>query len=146
MIVGLIRELQRIFDFKINTKPKFYFEHHTDDGILNNKYYNGVFINKGFYYDVDRDEYMNKLCKETFGLDATIPHMLVNHHRWLKLTTDSGDSLEIRPDGGIAHNWWATPKLVYKDFDLTSPSLIDFNVCKSLPDRDMLYYIILKKA
>ena len=146
MIVGLIRELQRIFDFKINTKPKFYFEHHTDDGILNNKYYNGVYINKGFYYDVDRDEYMNKLCKATFGLEATIPHMLVNHHRWLKLTTDSGDSLEIRPDGGIAHNWWATPKLLYKDFDLTSPSLIDFNVCKSLLDRDMLYYIILKKA
>ena len=146
MIVGLIRELQRIFDFKINTKPKFYFEHHTDDGILNNKYYNGVYINKGFYYDVDRDEYMNKLCKATFGLEASIPHMLVNHHRWLKLTTDSGDSLEIRPDGGIAHNWWATPKLLYKDFDLTSPSLIDFNVCKSLLDRDMLYYIILKKA
>ena len=96
--------------------------------------------------DNDRDNYMKLLCQSVLKNDAELPHLLVNHHRWLKITAEDGTVLEIRPDGGLAHNWWSVDKLRYEDFNHVTPKLMDFEIKKYDPNKDMLYYLILKKA
>ena len=152
MIIGLIQELKDILGFTIKDKPKFYFEHHPNtedpskDGVLNEKHGRRAYINFGFKMDNDRDNYMKLLCQSVLKNDAELPHLLVNHHRWLKITAEDGTVLEIRPDGGLAHNWWSVDKLRYEDFNHVTPKLMDFEIKKYDPNKDMLYYLILKKA
>lgn len=152
MIIGLIQELKDMLGFTIKDKPKFYFEHHPNkkdlskDGVLNDKYASYAYINFGFKMDNDRDNYMKLLCQSVLKNDAELPHLLVNHHRWLKFTAEDGTVLEIRPDGGLAHNWWSVDKLRYEDFNHVTPKLMDFEIKKYDPNKDMLYYLILKKA
>ena len=91
------------------------------------------------------------MCFNTFKTIAIFPNklsgMLVNHHRWLKISTDNGDILELRPDGGVAHNWTSYDGLKYNDVELDSPTLeTTLKIRKWNKDKDMLYYIIFKQA
>ena len=152
MIIGMIKELQGIFEFKIKKGPKLYFDRCIKNyGVINNAYNEECHINQGFLNVDKRDQYIQELCFDAFNVIPDFPNkyngMLVNHHRWLKISTSDGHVLEIRPDGGIAHNWWSSDKLKYKDADLAIPRLdTSLKISKINVLKDMLYYIIFKQA
>lgn len=152
MIIGMIKELQSIFGFKIKKGPKLYFDRCIKNyGVINNSYNDDCHINQGFSNVDKRDQYIQELCFDAFKVIPDFPNkyngMLVNHHRWLKISTSDGHVLEIRPDGGIAHNWWSSDKLKYKDADLALPRLdTALKISKINVLKDMLYYIIFKQA
>lgn len=152
MIIGMIKELQGIFEFKIKKGPKLYFDRCIKNyGVINNAYNEECHINQGFLNVDKRDQYIQELCFDAFNVIPNFPNkyngMLVNHHRWLKISTSDGHVLEIRPDGGIAHNWWSSDKLKYKDADLAIPRLdTSLKISKINVLKDMLYYIIFKQA
>ena len=148
----IIKELQSVFGFKIKKGPKLYFDRCIkSSGIINGNHSGNSYINEGFRNVADRDRFIEELCFDTFKVIADFPNKytgtLVNHHRWLKISTIDGYVLEIRPDGGIAHNWGASDKLRYKNVDLVYPILdTSMRINKVNVLKDMLYYIIFSQA
>ena len=158
MIIGLIMELQEVFGFNIVSGPQFLFDRAQRKkgamkGVLNSDYSIDSHINNGFYHTDDRDKYIEELCMHELkripiNVTKFLSNVLVNHHRWLRIKTrDGAATLEIRPDGGIAHNWWSTEKLKYGDVKIDSPKLdTNMKISKSDIQKDMLYYLIFKQA
>lgn len=145
MVIGLIKELKNLFGFRISSSPTFYLEHPSSD--LNSSFNDYTFINKGFKTASDRDDYLSLLCLDALGVNGSIPQRHVDHHRWLRIKTTNGDTLEIRPDRGIGSGWWSSNQLRYMDVELDNPVYDDLmKIKKSYSDNDILYYVIFNKA
>ena len=136
MLTYLIDELRRLFGFRIENillmldSPKRRCE--------NERFNNWTNINMNFPDADDADEYTEALIQDVLGIDPDFSFDDAVHHRWLKIETQDGGLVEIRPDHGISGGYKSDSK--YMNLDTLSGSVRAFR-----NDDEILYYVIMKR-
>lgn len=98
----------------------------------------------------DRNEYVEMLTHNLLGIQAQINRVSTTHYRWLKLETNDGKIVEIRPDHSIAGGWWSNIQYA-STMDNNGNWLLlndEYLVEKNRNPRsnsDVLYYVIVKE-
>ena len=137
MLVYLIKEMKSLFGFSIDNvtlqldSPK--------RKCVNDRFNNWTPISMNFSCKEDADEYTDQLFQDVFDIDAEHSFNDADHHRWLRIETEDGGLVEIRPDHGISGGYKSDSK--YMNLDSLSGS-----VSVSRNNEDVLYYVIIKKG
>ena len=71
------------------------------------------------------------------GITPTHSSQDADHHRWLRIETEDGGKVEIRPDHGISGGYHSY--FHYVDLDNLDDQVMVFR-----NNEDVLYYIIIK--
>ena len=137
MLVYLIKEMQQLFSFTIDNitlqldSPK--------RKCVNERFNDWTPIGMNFPCKEDADEYTDNLFVNV--LDVAPEHSFndADHHRWLKIETEDGGRVEIRPDHGISGGYKSDSKYMNLDSLNGSVSVVRNN-------EDVLYYVIIKKG
>lgn len=149
ILVGVIEEVKRLFSFNITEPITLYIKAPMirDFWTINQDYSEDSSIHDNFDRYSSRDWYLEALISKVFGRNPIIPSgQYIDHHRWLRFENAAGDTLEIRPDHGIAGGWTVKDNsLEYKDYDINRPDLDrDLAITKEYTNTDILYYVIFK--
>ena len=86
----------------------------------------------------DADDYTDSLFDEVLEVEPHHSSEDADHHRWLRLETEDGGMVEIRPDHGISGGFRSESK--YMNLDT-----LNGNVSVDRNNEDVLYYVIMKK-
>jgi hypothetical protein len=136
MLTYLIDEMQRLFNFRIGNillmldSPKRRCE--------NDRFNNWTNINLNFPNADDADEYTENLIQDVLGIDPDFSFDDAVHHRSLKIETQDGGLVEIRPDHGISGGYRSDSK--YMNLETLSGSVRAFR-----NEEVILYYVIMKR-
>lgn len=137
MLVYLIDDLKSLFGFSIQSvglrldSPRRKCE--------NYRFNEYTYISSNFPTAQEADSYTKSLFENVLDVTPTFSSHDAKHPRWLKIETENGGSVEIRPDHGISGGWRS--KTTYMSLDS-----LDGNVVASrYPNEVVLYYIIIKK-
>ena len=136
MLVYLIKEMKEIFEFEIDNvmlqldSPK----RKCNNTTFND--YNSISYN--FENKEDADAYTERLFDEVLDVDVDFSPSEDDHHRWLRISTDNGGMVEIRPDHGISGGYYTYSK--YMNLDTLNGS-----VRVNKRNEDVLYYIVIKQ-
>ena len=137
MLVYLISEMKNIFGFTIDNitlqldSPK--------RKCNNDRFNDWTPINMNFSSKEDADEYTDNLFRDVLNIDPGHSSNDADHHRWLKIETEDGGCVEIRPDHGISGGYRSDSKYMNLDSLNGSVSVVRNN-------EDILYYVIIKKG
>lgn len=137
MLVYLIKEMKQLFGYTI-------------DGITlqldspkrkcnNDRFNDWTPINMNFSCKEDADEYTDNLFIDVLDIDPEHSFNDADHHRWLKIETEDGGLVEIRPDHGISGGYRSDSKYLNLNSLNGSVSVVRNN-------EDVLYYVIIKKG
>lgn len=137
MLVYLIKEMKQLFGYTI-------------DGITlqldspkrkcnNDRFNDWTPINMNFSCKEDADEYTDNLFIDVLDIDPEHSFNEADHHRWLKIETEDGGLVEIRPDHGISGGYRSDSKYLNLNSLNGSVSVVRNN-------EDVLYYVIIKKG
>lgn len=137
MLVYLINEMKVIFEFAIDgitlqldsPKRKCSNEHYNDYS----------YINMNFANKEDADEYTDNLFVKVLNIEPEHSPNDADHHRWLRIETEDGGLVEIRPDHGISGGFRSGSKYMNLD-TLNGTVSVDRN------NEDVLFYVIMKKG
>ena len=137
MLVYLIKEMQDIFHFSIDNitlqldspKRKCINEHFND----------WTPINMNFSCKEDADNYTDQLFQDILDINPEHSFSDADHHRWLRIETEDGGLVEIRPDHGISGGYRSDSKYMNLDSLSGSVSVVRNN-------EDVLYYVIIKES
>ena len=136
MLVYLIDEMKNLFGLTIDNitlqldSPK--------RKCVNDRFNDWTPISMNFPCKEDADEYTDNLFQDVFDIDPEHSFNDADHHRWLKIVTEDGGRVEIRPDHGISGGYKSDSK--YMNLDT-----LNGNVRVIRNNEDVLYYIIIKK-
>lgn len=136
MLVYLIKEMRDIFGFTIDNvmlrldSPR--------RKCSNENYGDWTYINMNFGSKTEADEYTDGLFEKVLDVVAKHSFCDADHHRWLRLETQDGGLVEIRPDHGISGGFRSNSK--YSNLE----SLAGCTIVKRC-DEDVLFYVIMKK-
>lgn len=137
MLVYLIKEMQELFGFTIvNVNLQLDSVRRKCD---NERFNDWTHINMNFSCKEDADGYTDKLFMDLFDIDPEHSFDDASHHRWLRIETENGGLVEIRPDHGISGGYKSDSR--YKDLDE-----LDGTVSVFRNNEDVLYYVIIKKG
>ena len=137
MLVYLINEMKNLFGFTIDNitlqldSPK--------RKCNNDRFNDWTPINMNFSCKEDADEYTDNLFQNVLDIDPKHSFNDADHHRWLKIETEDGGCVEIRPDHGISGGYRSDSKYMNLDSLNGSVSVVRNN-------EDVLYYVIIKKG
>ena len=137
MLVYLISEMKNLFGFTIDNitlqldSPK--------RKCNNDRLNDWTPINMNFSCKEDADEYTDNLFQDVLDIDPEHSFNDADHHRWLKIETEDGGCVEIRPDHGISGGYRSDSKYMNLDSLNGSVSVVRNN-------EDVLYYVIIKKG
>ena len=137
MLVYLIKEMKDLFGFTIDNvtlqldSPR--------RKCVNERYNDWTPISMNFPRKEEADNYTDHLFSQLFDIDAEHSFNDADHHRWLRIETEDGGLVEIRPDHGISGGYRSDSKYLNKDTLGGSVSVYRNN-------EDVLYYIIIKKG
>ena len=137
MLVYLINEMKNLFGFTIDNitlqldSPK--------RKCNNDRFNDWTPINMNFSCKEDADEYTDNLFQDVLDIDPKHSFNDADHHRWLKIETEDGGCVEIRPDHGISGGYRSDSKYMNLDSLNGSVSVVRNN-------EDVLYYVIIKKG
>ena len=137
MLVYLINEMKNLFGFTIDNitlqldSPK--------RKCNNDRFNDWTPINMNFSCKEDADEYTDNLFQDVLDIDPEHSFNDADHHRWLKIETEDGGCVEIRPDHGISGGYRSDSKYMNLDSLNGSVSVVRNN-------EDVLYYVIIKKG
>ena len=106
---------------------------------VNERFNDWTPISMNFPSKEDADQYTDQLFQDIFGIDPEHSFNDADHHRWLRINTEDGALVEIRPDHGISGGYRSDSK--YMNLDSLSGSV---SVVKN--NEDVLYYVIIKKG
>lgn len=135
MLVYLINEMKNLFGFTIDNitlqldSPK--------RKCNNDRFNDWTPINMNFSCKEDADEYTDNLFQNVLDIDPKHSFNDADHHRWLKIETEDGGCVEIRPDHGISGGYRSDSKYMNLDSLNGSVSVVRNN-------EDVLYYVIIK--
>ena len=135
MLVYLIKEMRDLFGFSIKTltlqldSPRRRCQNYafSDNSVINYNWENAS----------DADAYTDELCENVLGITPTHSSQDADHHRWLRIETEDGGKVEIRPDHGISGGYHSY--FHYVDLDNLDDQVMVFR-----NNEDVLYYIIIK--
>ena len=135
MLVYLIKEMRDLFGFSIKTltlqldSPRRRCQNYafSDNSVINYNWENAS----------DADAYTDELCENVLGITPTHSSLDADHHRWLRIETEDGGKVEIRPDHGISGGYHSY--FHYVDLDNLDDQVLVFR-----NNEDVLYYIIIK--
>ena len=136
MLVYLIEEMRQLFGFNISTLRL-----QTDSSrrkCNNERFDDYTRISYNFASKEDADKYTDDLIERVLGVDADHSFEDASHHRWLRITTEDKDIVEIRPDHGISGGWKTGSTYM-------NLGTLDGNVRVNRADEDILYYVIIKR-
>ena len=137
MLVYLIEEMKTIFNFSID---QIILQLDSHKRKCNNDYFNGyTTIDRNFPNKEDADNYTDSLFQNILEIIPEHSSTDADHHRWLRIETQSGGCVEIRPDHGISGGYQTDSKYM----NLHS---LNGNVSVVRKNEDVLYYIIIKKV
>ena len=137
MLVYLIDEMRNLFGFSIDNitlqldSPK--------RKCVNERFNDWTPISMNFSSKEEADKYTDQLFLDIFGIDPEHSFNDADHHRWLRINTEDGALVEIRPDHGISGGYRSDSK--YMNLDTLSGSV---SVVRN--NEDVLYYVIIKKS
>lgn len=137
MLVYLINEMKNLFGFTIDNitlqldSPK--------RKCNNDRFNDWTPINMNFSCKEDADEYTDNLFQDVLDIDPEHSFNDADHHRWLKIETEDGGCVEIRPDHGISGGYRSDSKYMNLNSLNGSVSVVRNN-------EDVLYYVIIKKG
>lgn len=137
MLVFLIKEMKHLFGFIITgvtlqlDSPK--------RKCANPSFSGYTYINNNFSCKEDADEYTDRLFGDVLDIDAEHSFHDADHHRWLKIETESGGLVEIRFDHGISGGWRSNS--TYLNLETLGGSVS----IKKNDREDVLYYVIIRK-
>ena len=87
----------------------------------------------------DADEYTDNLFVKVLDIEPEHSANDADHHRWLRIDTEDGGLVEIRPDHGISGGFRSGSKYMNLD-TLNGTVSVDRN------NEDVLFYVIMKKG
>lgn len=137
MLVYLINEMKNLFGFTIDNitlqldSPK--------RKCNNDRFNDWTPINMNFSCKEDADKYTDDLFQDVLDIEPYHSFNDADHHRWLKIETEDGGCVEIRPDHGISGGYRSDSKYMNLDSLNGSVSIVRNN-------EDVLYYVIIKKG
>lgn len=137
MLVYLINEMKTLFGFTIDNIT---LQLDSPKRKCNNERFNDwtpIYMN--FLSKDDADEYTDNLFHNVLDIVPNHSHNDADHHRWLKIETENGGSVEIRPDHGISGGYKSDSKYINLDSLNGTVSVVRNN-------EDVLYYVIIKKG
>lgn len=134
MLTYLIKEIKDLFGLKINSiklrldapRRKCTNDRHNDYTPIHHNWPSAP----------EADEYTFNLIEDVLDVVPAKSTYDAQHHRYLRIVTDDGYELEIRPDHSIAGGWKSSSK--YMD-----AASLDGDVLVKR-EEDILYYVILK--
>lgn len=137
MLVYLIDDMRHLFGFNIDSVSL-----RLDSArrkCSNERYNEYTYISSNFPNATEADNYTRDLFEEVLDITPDFSDHDAKHPRWLKIESEDGGSVEIRPDHGISGGWHS--RSTYMNLNT-----LDGNV-KALryPEEVVLYYIIIKK-
>ena len=104
ILTGLIAEIRDRYNLTIDS-----INLKLDSNLCVNTNYNFPVSEQYIRYNFDsqnsRDEYIKELMDAELGIQPIIGVNTVDHHRWLRFTTQEKKYVEIRPDHGIGAGW-----------------------------------------
>ena len=134
MLVYLIKGMKDLFGFTIqNVMLQLDSRKRKCDNERFNEY---TTINLNFPSKEEADNYTDKLFNDLFGVDAEHSFKDADHHRWLRIETEDGAYVEIRPDHGISGGYRTSS--TYLNIDSLGGSV---QVTRN--DENVLYYVII---
>ncbi len=137
MLVYLIDEMKSLFGFEIDNVM---LQLDSPKRKCNNERFNDWTPISFNFADKDMaDDYTDKLFQEVLCIDPEHSFNDADHHRWLKIETEDGGKVEIRPDHGISGGYKSDSK--YMNLDS-----LNGNVSVWKNNEDVLYYVIIKKG
>ena len=136
MLTYLIKEMRDMYGFVIDN-INLYLDSPRRK-CTNEKFNDYSYISYNFSDKDSADEYTDYLIHRELDVDAEHSGD-AGHHRWLRILTDKGDMVEIRPDHGISGGWES--KNTYMNSDR-----LDGNVVVTKKETDILYYVIIRPA
>ena len=137
MLVYLINEMKNLFGFTIDNIT---LQLDSPKRKCNNERFNDwTPINMNFSSKEDADEYTDNLFQDVLDINPEHSFNDADHHRWLKIETEDGGCVEIRPDHGISGGYRSDSKYMNIDSLNGSVSVVRNN-------EDVLYYVIIKKG
>jgi superfamily II DNA/RNA helicase len=144
ILTGLIKEMKTRYNFIIDSISL-----NLDSSLCVNRNMNypvrEQYIRCNFDSQSDRDTYIKDLMTDELGVTPTIGVNSVDHHRWLRFTTKSGQYVEIRPDHGIGA-CWKNDTFKHKDLPgLSMPITFRKLVKYYEPEPTIVYYILFDK-
>ena len=137
MLVYLVKEMRDLFGFSIDNvtlqldSPK--------RKCTNERFGDWTPISMNFDDKAKADEYTDKLFQKEVGIDPEHSFNDADHHRWLRIETEDGGLVEIRPDHGISGGYRSDSKYMNLDSLTGAVSVVRNN-------EEVLYYIIIKKG
>ncbi len=144
ILTGLIKELKTMYGLMIDSISL-----NLDRSLCVNKNMNypvrDQFIRCNFDSQLDRDSYVKDLMESELDVIPTIGVNSVDHHRWLRFTTKSGQYVEIRPDHGIGA-CWKNDTFKHRDLPgLRLPITFQKYFRYFEPEPSVVYYILFDK-
>ncbi len=137
MLVYLINDMKQIFNFSIDSVC---LQLQSFNRQCNNERFNDyTHIHHNFRSVEDADKYTQKLFQDVLNIQPDFLDEDANHHRWLRISTDSGSMVEIRPDHSISGGYVSYSQ--YMNIDTLNGNNVEV-IRKS---DDVLYYMIIKK-
>ena len=137
MLVYLIKEMEELFGFTIKGVT---LQLDSPRRKCNNEHFNDyMFINMNFASKEDADKYTDRLFEEVLNIEPYHSSEDADHHRWLRIETEDGGLVEIRPDHGISGGFRSESKYMNLD-TLNGTVSVDRN------NEDVLFYVIMKKG
>lgn len=137
MLVYLINEMRSLFGFSIDSVK---LQLDSPKRKCNNLYFSDyTYIHLNFENKDMADNYTDELFDKVLGVAPK--HLLTDadHHRWLRIETEDGGMVEIRPDHGISGGY--SSRSQYMNLNSLGGSVRVYR-----NDEDVLYYIIIKSA
>lgn len=137
MLVYLVKEIRDLFGFSIDNitlqldSPK--------RKCINERFGDWTPISMNFDDKEKADKYTDELFLNELGIDPEHSFNDADHHRWLRIETEDGGLVEIRPDHGISGGYRSDSKYMNLDSLTGSVSVVRNN-------EDVLYYVIIKKG
>jgi hypothetical protein len=137
MLVYLIKEMEELFGFTIKGVT---LQLDSPRRKCNNEHFNDyMFINMNFGSKEDADKYTDRLFEEVLNIEPYHSSEDADHHRWLRIETEDGGMVEIRPDHGISGGFRSESKYMNLE-TLNGTVSVDRN------NEDVLFYVIMKKG
>ena len=136
MFVYLVKEMKELFKFKI-----------TDINLqidsprrkcINDNWNVYTPISHNFPSKEEADEFTDNVVKDVLEITPEFSIEPAEHHRWVRLTTEDGNIIEIRPDHGISGGWKCFDR--YMNLDSLDGCVSVYN-----NNEDVVFYFVIKK-
>lgn len=135
MLVYLIKELKTIYGFVIDSVT---LQLDSSKRKCNNPQFGDYsYINYNFENKDDADDYTDELFEKVLDITPSYSSEDADHHRWLRIETNDGKRVEIRPDHGISGGYKSYSRYMNLDY-------LDGSVTVNRGDEDILYYLVIK--